>query len=146
MSVGIKIGKFVAAMPSAVRVATIALTTVLPGNSPSFAQESNERWMTMGRTNDGAILSLDVNSIQSKPHAGNWLWFAYRITDDVEAREHIGFTGSCERGQLVSEPEWQVENTNERGDLESVLTVKADSPGTLKLGLWTKKIVKTITE
>ena len=120
MPLGLKIGRIIAAF-------TVA--TILPGISPSVAQV-NDRWMTMGKTNDGAILSLNVNSIQTKPHAGNWLWFSYRVTDDVETRQRIGFTGACERGQLVSEPEWQVEVTDETVD---VLTVKADSPGSLRL-------------
>lgn len=113
----------------------IALATVLPSISPSSAQEYeiNDHWMTMGQTKKGDVLSLDVNSIQTKPHAGNWLWFVYRVTDSVETRERIGFTGACNRGQLVSKLEWQVEFTNKRGDLESVQVIKADSPGSLRL-------------
>lgn len=123
MPLGLKIGRI---------VATVTLATILPSISPSLAQ-INDRWLTMGKTNDGATLSLNVNSIQTKPHAGNWLWFAYRVTDDVETRQRIGFTGACSRGQLVSEPEWQVEITNEMGVLGDVLTIKADSPGSFRL-------------
>jgi len=131
-SLGIKTRGIFTAIPLAFRVATMALATVLPGISPTLAQESNERWETMGQTNDGATLYLNVNSIQSRPHA-SWLWFAYRIADDMEYSQHIGFTGSCERGQLVSKAEWQVDIKDGMGNLEYVLTVKADSPGSLKL-------------
>jgi hypothetical protein len=116
---------------------TIALTTLtltLPSIYSATAQEyeSGERWMTMGKTNEGDVLSLNVNSVQTKPHAGTWLWFAYRITNGVETRQRIGFTGACNRGQLVSKPEWQVEFTNQKGEIAQ-LQVKADSPGSLKL-------------
>ena len=110
------------------------LAIAFPNLAPAKAQEYKvgERWMTMGKTSEGDTLSLNVNSIQTKPNAGNWLWFAYRITDSVETRERIGFTGACHRGSLVSKPEWQVEFTNSNGELET-LQVKADSPGSLKL-------------
>lgn len=54
---------------------TTALTLfaiALPGMSPVFAQESevSERWLTMGKTQKGDILSLNVNSVQTKPQAG----------------------------------------------------------------------------
>lgn len=116
---------------------TTALTLfaiALPGMSPVFAQESevSERWLTMGKTQKGDILSLNVNSVQTKPQAGNWLWFAYRITDGVETRERIGFTGACRRGQLVSRPVWNTEIQNKDGVLEAI-EIKADSPGSLRL-------------
>lgn len=116
---------------------TTALTLfaiALPGVSPVFAQESqvSERWMTMGKTQKGDILSLNVNSVQTKPHAGNWLWFAYRITDGVETRERIGFTGACRRGKLVSNPVWNVEIQGKDGVLEAI-EIKADAPGSLRL-------------
>ena len=103
--------------------------------SPVIAQESgvDEPWVTMGKTNNGDILSLNVNSIQTKPHAGNWLWFSYRITTSVETREHIGFTGACNRGRLASKLVWQVELVNENGVIDRVLEIKADSPGSLSL-------------
>ncbi len=126
MSTGIKTGIIFTVM---------ILATVSQGISSLSAQESEvrEHWMTMGKTNKGAILSLDVNSIQTKPHAGNWLWFSYRIISDAETLERIGFTGACNRGQVASKPEWQTELTNDKGDLEAVVHVKADSPGSLKL-------------
>jgi len=125
MSTGIKTGIIFTVM---------ILATVSHGISSLSAQESDvrEHWMTMGKTNKGAILSLEVNSIQTKPHAGNWLWFSYRITNDVETYERIGFTEACNRGQLAAKPEWQVEFTNDKGELE-VVHVKADSLGSLKL-------------
>jgi hypothetical protein len=109
---------------------TLALSSIYSATAQEY--ESGERWMTMGKTNEGDILSLNVNSVQTKPHAGNRLWFTYRITDGVETRESIGFTGACHRGQLMSKPEWQVEFTNQKGEVESA-QVKADSPGSLKL-------------
>lgn len=68
------------------------------------------------------------------PHSTppNWLWFAYRITDGVETRERIGFTGACRRGQLVSRPVWNTEIQNKDGVLEAI-EIKADSPGSLRL-------------
>jgi hypothetical protein len=103
--------------------------------TPVRAQEYgvNENWMTMGKTNDGAILFLDINSIQTKPNAGNWLWFSYRITDEVTTRERIGFTGACNKGKIVSKPFWHVELINENGEIDRRIDIEADSPASLKL-------------
>lgn len=110
----------------------VSLTSVI---IPVMAQEYGVKgnWMTMGKTNDGAILSLDANSIQTKPHAGNWLWFSYRITDEVNTRERIGFTKACDRGQLVSKSVWQVELVNENGEIDRRMDIEADSPASLRL-------------
>ena len=110
----------------------VSLTSVI---TPAMSQEYGvkENWMTMGKTNDKAILSLDVNSIQTKPHAGNWLWFNYRIIDEVETRERIGFTGACNQGKLASKPIWHVEIVNENGDIDRQIDIEANSPASLRL-------------
>jgi hypothetical protein len=122
--------RFITAFAAILTTLAIAFPNLTPAKAQEY--EVGERWMMMGKTSEGDTLSLNVNSIQTKPNAGNWLWFAYRITDSVETRERIGFTGACNRGSLVSKPEWQVEFTNSNGELET-LQVKADSPGSLKL-------------
>jgi len=103
-------------------------------NLPMKAEASQyERWVTMGKTSSGGILSLNINSVQTKPHAGNWLWFSYRVTDDEETREHIGSTGSCIEGKVSDKSEWVIDATDTNGNLAGQIQIKADSTGSQAL-------------
>ncbi|MEM6751572.1 MAG: hypothetical protein AAF630_01070 [Cyanobacteria bacterium P01_C01_bin.38] len=95
-------------------------------NTTSTAANTNnpERWLTMGKTNDGNIVSLDVNSIQNQSES---LKFRYRITDNTETRERIAVTNVCRNGKISSQPEWKVEFQ------DKVLVIEANSPGSLNL-------------
>lgn len=103
----------------------VSVAAILPTVTPATAQDG--RWLTMGRTSSGEILSLDSNSVQTKPHAGNWLWFVYRVTGSKETRERVGFTGSCLQGRLTGKPEWYVEATDRNGVITGQKTIKAGS-------------------
>ena len=106
---------------------TAISSTVVP------ATAQNEKWLTMGKSNGGSILSLDVNSIQTKPHTGNWLWFSYRVTTSKETQEYIGYTASCVRGKISKEPQWYVDDADKQGASAEALSIKADSPGSQTL-------------
>ena len=84
-----------------------------------------DNWLTMGKTYDGNIVSLDLNSIQSQ--SKNSLQFHYRITDNTETRERIGITDACRNGQISSQPEWKIKFQ------DKVLVIEANSPGSMNL-------------
>ncbi|MHC5823305.1 MAG: hypothetical protein ACYT04_47595 [Nostoc sp.] len=103
-------------------------------NFPMKAEASqHERWVTMGKTSSGSILSLNINSVETKAHAGDWLWFSYRVTDDKETREHIGSTGSCIEGRVSGKSEWVIDATDTNGNLAGQIQIKADSTGSQAL-------------
>jgi hypothetical protein len=97
------------------------------------AAAENDQWVTIGKSNRGSILSLAVDSVQTKPHAGNWLWFIYKISNKDETQVVLGFTGTCVKGKVTGKPEWYVEKTNKEGVIDELITVKADSPGSQAL-------------
>ncbi|MHC5820075.1 MAG: hypothetical protein ACYT04_30455 [Nostoc sp.] len=114
-------------------VSAIASTLILT-NLPVKAEASQySNWMTMGKTSTGSILSLNINSIQTKPHAGNWLWFSYRVTDDKETREHIGSTGSCIEGRVSDKSEWSIDSIDTNGNFTGTIEIKTDSNGSQAL-------------
>jgi hypothetical protein len=79
-----------------------------------------------GRRSTGEILSLDVTSVQNKPHAGNWLYFSYRLTGTVETRQNIAKTASCSGGKISSaNPSWLIDKDDRK--------VLADSVGSQNL-------------
>lgn len=106
---------------------TAISSTVVP------ATAQNEQWLTMGKSNGGSILSLDVNSIQTKPHTGNCLWFSYRVTTSKQTQEYIGYTSSCVRGKISKQSGWYVDNADRQGVSAEALSIKADSPGSQTL-------------
>ncbi|MBN3945924.1 MAG: hypothetical protein HWQ38_05315 [Nostoc sp. NMS7] len=109
-------------------------SALLLANLPSLAQTSrSERWVTIGKTSSGGILSLNINSVETKAHGGNWLWFSYRVTDDKETREHTGSTGSCIEGTVSDKSEWLVDSINTNGDFTGAIKIKADSTGSQAL-------------
>jgi hypothetical protein len=109
-------------------------STVILANLPIKAEASHySPWMTMGKTSSGSILSLNINSVQTKAHAGNWLWFSYRVTDDQETREHIGSTGSCIQGKVLDKSEWLVDSIDTNGNFTGAIEIKADSIGSQAL-------------
>lgn len=87
----------------------------------------------MGKTSSGSILSLNINSVETKAHAGNWLWFSYRVTDDEETREHIGSTDSCIEGKVSDKSEWLVDSIDTNGNFTGAIKIKADSTGSQAL-------------
>ena len=108
--------------------------TVILANLPTIAETSqHERWLTMGKTSSGSILSLNINSVQTKPHAGNWLWFSYRVTDDKETRQHIGSTGSCIEERVSDKSEWLVDSIDTNGNLTGIIKIKTNSAGSQAL-------------
>lgn len=115
-------------------------TPVILDSTPVPNTTKNERWLTIGKSNSGNILSLDINSVQAKPHANNWLWFSYRVTNDQETREYIARTGSCIQGEISNESEWIIDTTNVNGDFVSPIEIKTDSPGSQAL---LKKVCQT---
>jgi len=92
--------------------------------APQAIAASN--WQTVGKTSTGEILSLDVTSVQNKPHAGNWLYFSYRLTGTVETRQNIAKTASCSGGKISSaNPSWLIDKDDRK--------VLADSVGSQNL-------------
>lgn len=93
--------------------------------SSTVNQTSPDNWLTMGKTYDGNIVSLDLNSIQNQSR--NSLQFHYRITDNTQTRERIGITDACRNGQISSQPEWKIKFK------DKVLVIEANSPGSMNL-------------
>jgi hypothetical protein len=109
-------------------------SSVILANLPIKAEASHySPWVTMGKTSSGSILSLNINSVQTKAHAGNWLWFSYRVTDNKETREHIGSTGSCIEGKVSGKSEWLVDSIDTNGNFTGAIEIKADSTGNQSL-------------
>lgn len=110
------------------------VSTVILANLPVKAEASHySPWVTMGKTSSGSILSLNINSVQTKAHAGNWLWFSYRVTDDQETREHIGSRGSCIQGKVSDKSEWLVDSIDTNVNFTGAIEIKADSTGSQAL-------------
>ncbi|MEH2424613.1 MAG: hypothetical protein V7K48_28010 [Nostoc sp.] len=110
------------------------VSTVILANLSVKAEASHySPWLTMGKTSSGSILSLNISSVETKAHAGNWLWFSYRITDDKETREHIGSTGSCIEGKVLGKSEWLVDSIDTNGNFTGAIEIKADSTGSQSL-------------
>lgn len=93
--------------------------------SSTVNQTNRDNWLTMGKTYDGNIVSLDLNSIQNQ--SINSLQFHYRITDNTETRERIGITNACRNGQISSQPEWKIKFQDQE------LVIEANSPGSMNL-------------
>lgn len=87
----------------------------------------------MGKTSSGSILSLNINLVETKAHAGNWLWFSYRVTDDQETHEYIESTGSCIEGRVSDKSEWLVDSIDTNGNFTGAIEIKADSTGSQSL-------------
>lgn len=112
------------------RFSNIEIKATQPVNSSEITsstvnKNNPDNWLTMGKTNDGNIVSLDVNSIQNQ--SINSLKFHYRITDNTETRERIGITDACRNGQISLQPEWKIEFQDE------ALVIEANSPGSINL-------------
>jgi hypothetical protein len=73
-------------------------TICAPTSNPSVAPVAepvamSEQWVKIGTTNENEELSLDVDSIQNKPHAAsNFKWFRYRVGDRTI---NNAYTGAC---------------------------------------------------
>ena len=110
------------------------VSTVILANLPVKAEASHySPWVTMGKTSSGSILSLNINSVETKVHAGNWLWFSYRVTNNKETGEHIGSTGSCIEGRVSDKSEWLVDSIDTNGNFTGAIEIKADSIGSQSL-------------
>lgn len=78
-------------------------------------------WENVGKTSTGETLSLDITSVQNKPHAGSWLFFVYRVKGSVETRQSIAKTASCSDGKLSSsKPGWIIDSTSRKVYADSV--------------------------
>lgn len=78
---------------------------------------ASQNWETVGKTNTGETLSLDSNSVQSKPNTGGWLFFSYKLNN----RQNIGKTASCSNGKLSStKPGWIVDSNSRQVFADSV--------------------------
>ena len=78
---------------------------------------ASQNWETVGKTNTGETLSLDSNSVQSKPNTGGWLFFSYK----VGSRQNIAKTASCSNGKLSSaKPGWIVDSNSRQVFADSV--------------------------
>lgn len=113
------------------RFSNIEIKATQPVNSSEITsstihnQNNPDNWLTMGKTYDGNIVSLDINSIQNQ--SKNSLQFHYRITDNTETRERIGITNVCRNGEISSQPEWKIKFQ------DKVLVIEANSPGSMNL-------------
>ena len=112
------------------RFSDIEIKATQPVNSSEITsstvnQKKIDNWLTMGKTYDGNIVSLNINSIQNQ--SKNSLQFHYRITDNTETRERIGITNVCRNGKISSQPEWKIKFQHK------VLVIEANSPGSMNL-------------
>ena len=103
-------------------------STLLLANLPSLAQTSqSERWVTIGKTNTGETLSLDLSSAQFTGY-GEATLFTYKFTGNVSSRVNKAVTESCEgvTGKLRTDSslEWFVNSQNGK---ETQIVVKAES-------------------
>jgi hypothetical protein len=116
--------------------------------TPVKAQyESMGTWRTMGKTNSGNILSLNIDAVKTFASGSlrGWKGFVYSLTDEEETRIRAGFTNYCHNGRVEVNPDaasfistpkpgWIVPLMNEYSNkVEELVTVEADSPASKKL-------------